>query len=243
MLLLALAALAVAVAPHRGAAQDPAGARVAPGSFDVVGEVLDATTGAPVVGAWVGLDGTDWGSITNGEGRFRIPDHVSGPLALRIERIGYQTLEWTGELDAPALVTIRLEQKAIVLEGLQVVTDRFRSRRRATATTVRAFEPNDLAVATERSAREFIAYRTMGMSPCDGRISSWCVYVRDRFVEPTVYIDEMPFPGGLDYLESFAPWEFHMIEIYGNGRHIRAYTPAFMERAAEIRLLPLPIFN
>jgi hypothetical protein len=31
-----------------------------------------------------------------------------------------------------------------------------------------------------------------------------------------------------------------MVEVYGSGRAIRAYTPRFMERAAEYRLQPMP---
>ena len=56
-----------------------------------------------------------------------------------------------------------------------------------------------------------------------------------------IYVDEMPVLGGLGYLESFAPWEFHMIEVYGGGRHIRAYTPRFMERAAKRRISPITL--
>lgn len=51
----------------------------------------------------------------------------------------------------------------------------------------------------------------------------------------------MPIFGGLKYLESTPPWEFHMVEIYGGGRHIRAYTTGFMKRAARQRLTPIPI--
>ena len=211
--------------------------------FQLFGQVVDAESRMPLQGAWVGITGTDWGSITDDEGRFRIPDLDPGRLSLTIEQLGYETLAWSGDVSSGEdLLVIGMTAQPILLEGLKVVTDRFRSRRRAAATSAFAYDAGDLATATEMTALDFVRFRTNGMTSCNGRWSNTCLWVRGRAVEPTVYIDEMPLLGGLTYLETFAPWEFHMIEIYGQGRHIRAYTPQFMKRAAEIRLLPLPLF-
>ncbi len=214
-----------------------------PLSFEVVGQVVDAETGAGLVGAWVGLPGTDWGSLTNEEGRFRIPDVTPGQLELHVEQLGYDTRSWKGTIaNGDALLTIELEAKPVLLEGLQVVSDRFRSRRNAAATSVYAFERDVLATSTARDALEFVEYRAVApMTNCNGQRGDRCLVVRGRVVEPVVYVDEMPLLGGLDYLETFRPWEFHMIEVYAGGRHIRAYTPRFMERAAERRLAPLAL--
>jgi hypothetical protein len=212
-------------------------------SFQLFGQVVDAESGVALQGAWVGLTDTDWGSITDSDGRFRIPDLDPGRLSLTIEQLGYETLEWAGDVaSGEDLLVIGMTAEPILLEGLEVVTDRFRSRRRAAAISAFAYDAGDLATATERTALDFVRFRTMGMTQCNGRWGNTCLWVRGRAIEPTVYIDEMPLLGGLTYLETFAPWEFHMIEIYGQGRHIRAYTPQFMKRAAEIRLLPLPLF-
>ena len=56
-----------------------------------------------------------------------------------------------------------------------------------------------------------------------------------------MYLDEVPVLGGLEYLDTFAPHELHMIEVFAGGRHIRAYTPRFMERAAKQRLSPIAL--
>lgn len=212
-------------------------------SFQVAGLVVDAETGAALVGAWVGLPGTEWGSLTDDEGRFRIPDVTPGALELEVEQLGYETRSWKGTVvNADALLTIELEAKPVLLEGLQVVTDRFRSRRNAAATSVYAFERDDLATSSARDALEFVEYRSAApMTACNGSRGDRCLVVRGRVVEPVVYVDEMPLLGGLAYLETFRPWEFHMIEVYAGGRHIRAYTPRFMERAAEKRLAPLAL--
>jgi hypothetical protein len=212
--------------------------------LDVFGQVVDAASGERLVGAWVGITGTDWGSISNAEGRFRIPDLQPGPLSLTVEQLGYETREWRGEVTPDnELLLVELQPRPVILEGLEVVTDRFRSRRMAATTRVVAYDASDLTRATERNALEYVRYRTSGIVSCNGRRGNSCVLVRGRSVEPVVYLDEAPLLGGLEYLETLQPWELHMIEVYGGGSHIRAYTPRFMERAAESRLLPLPFSN
>ncbi|NNF13033.1 MAG: carboxypeptidase-like regulatory domain-containing protein [Gemmatimonadetes bacterium] len=212
-------------------------------SFEVTGQVVDAESGAGLVGAWVGLHETEWGALTDDDGRFRIPDVTPGTLELEIEQLGYETRSWKGTVaNGDALIVIDLEAKPVLLEGLKVVSDRFRSRRNAAATSVYAFERDDLATSTARDALEFVEYRAVApMTSCNGNRGDRCLVVRGRVVEPVVYVDEMPLLGGLAYLETFRPWELHMIEVYAGGRHIRAYTPRFMERAAERRLAPLAL--
>lgn len=238
---LALGALALLAAQGSGQAV-PDGSTNADLEFTLRGQVVDQQSGDVLEGAWVGLTGTDWGSLTDNEGRFRIPDVQAGPISLTIEQLGYETMAWSGPImSGDDLLVLRMAPNPVLLEGLQIVTDRFETRRRSTATRVLAYEAGDLSTASERTALDFVRYRTGGTTAC-GASRDLCVYSRGRIVEPTVYIDEVPFPGGLVYLDTFAPWEFHMIEVYGGGRHIRAYTNQFMERAAEIRLLPLPLF-
>ncbi len=77
--------------------------------------------------------------------------------------------------------------------------------------------------------------------PCRGRWSSNCLIVRGRAIEPSVWIDEAPVIGGLDYLNVMRPYELYMVEVYGGGRQIRAYTTQFMARAATTRLQPFAI--
>lgn len=239
--MLAIAALSLLARPGASQERDGSGPVA---ELDVFGNVVDAQSGQSLVGAWVGITGTEWGSITNSEGRFRLPDMQPGPISLTVEQIGYETLEWTGEISPDGdLPTVELTPRPVLLEGLAVVTDRFRSRRMAAATRVVAFDAADLTLATERNALEYVRYRTAGVVPCNGRTGSSCVLVRGRSVEPVVYVDEVRLLGGLEYLETFRPWDFHMIEVFAGGSHIRAYTPRFMERAAETRLLPIPLFH
>jgi hypothetical protein len=239
---IALTVAALVLLAQQGQAQDATQEQVEL-TFTLFGSLVDGNTGAALPGAWVGIPDTEWGSITNDEGRFGIPESTAGRLALTIELIGYQKLEWTGDVqNGEELLLIELSPEPIMLEGLQVVTDRFTSRRNGTATSVFAYASDALSSAISQNALEFIEFQSAAwVIPCNGRQSDRCLFVRGREVEPDIYIDEMPVLGGLGYLESFAPWEFHMIEVYGGGRHIRAYTPRFMERAAKRRISPIAL--
>ena len=208
----------------------------------VFGRVVDDETGAPLVGAWIGLTGTEWGSISDPEGRFRIPDHGAGRLDLTVEMLGYRTLSWSDEVSAGDAVLIRMTPEPILLEGIEVMADRFASRRNAAATSVLAFDASDLTRSTTMNARDFIAAQAgVFFTVCNGTRGSSCIWYRGRRVEPVVYVDEFLHMGGLDFLASFSPGEFHMVEVYDRGAHIRVYTPAFMKRAAEQRIVPIPL--
>ena len=230
------AVLAIAFLAQGAFAQD---LRVAQ-PFDLVGTVTDEG-GRPLVGAFVGLADSEWGSLTDDAGRFRIPDVTPGVVTLEAELLGYQKLTWEGPVAAGSGLALRMTAKPILLEGLTVVTDRFESRRRAVASSVRWFDHGALATSPQSTALAFVQARA-GLYPvrCNGAWSNRCFMVRGRATEPRVWVDEAPVMGGLEYLESMAPHELYMVEVYGAGRAIRAYTPQFMERAAESRLRPIP---
>lgn len=233
---LGLGALLVAVLTANALSQE-----VERRPFDLVGTVTDEA-GQPLVGAFVSPADSDWGSLTGENGRFVLRKTTPGAVALRVELIGYETLVWSGEVEEGEALTLRLVAEPIVLEGLNVVADRFESRRRGVATSVRWYDHDDLATSTLPTALDFVAMRAgLARVRCNGRWTDQCVLVRGRAAEPVVYVDEFPVVGGMEYLETLQPHELYMVEVYGGGRHIRAYTPQFMEQAAESRLRPIPL--
>ena len=210
---------------------------------EVIGHVVDARTGTPLAGAFVSLAGSDWGSFTNQEGRFLLPEMNIGPHTVTIQQLGYKTLQVrvaAAISDAP--VRILLDPDPILLEGLEIVSDRFRNRRRAAATPVQTFDLDVLSTSPDWSLRDFLKVRAMtALLPCEGRYSDTCVMDRGQRAESLVYFDEVPLLDGWSYLDTFAPHDLYMVEVYGGGRHIRAYSRFFMERAAKTRLFPLPL--
>lgn len=228
-----LLAMALAAAPAPG--QEPESG----GPFALTGTVVD-DTGRPLLGAFVSFEDSEWGSLTGESGRFEIPDVTAGTVALTVELLGYETLRWTGAVRADSPLTLTLAPRPILLEGLNVVTSRFESRRKAAPTSVRWFDRSDLATSFEYDVLDFVASRA-GLSrvPCRGAWTDECFMIRGRAVAPSVWIDEAPVIGGMDYLRTFRPHELYMVEVYAGGRQIRAYTPQFMEQAAKVRLQPI----
>lgn len=231
---LALAFLAIAVLSGRAFAQET-GPR---DRFDLTG-VVTGEAGQPLVGAFVQLEGSKWGSLTDDKGRFRIPDMDPGPTSLVVQQLGYDTLRWEGPVQAGQPLALEMKARPLLLEGLHVVTDRFASRRKATAMSVRSFGRDDLATTPQQTALDFVVARAGVWRTLCGW-SEPCFVVRGRAVNPRVWVDEVPVFDGMNYLQSISPYELYMVEVYANGRQIRLYTPRFMERAAKTRLQPIP---
>lgn len=208
----------------------------------IAGVVVDVSTEAPLEGAFVAVEATEWGSLTAGDGRFTLCRIDSGLHVVTAERLGYETVTLNVEAGPSAgPVEIRMKPDPILLEGLEIVSDRFDRRRRATARTVWAYDQQELAKAVHWSAADFVDSRPgVFTAPCG---VERCIYRRGEYVNPTVVLDEFQLVGGWADLEMLPISHLYMIEVYGRGTHIRAYTHRFMERAAKARLAPLPIWE
>ncbi|MDE2781922.1 MAG: carboxypeptidase-like regulatory domain-containing protein [Gemmatimonadota bacterium] len=207
----------------------------------IVGVIIDAATDMPLAGAYVSVETSDWGSLTTDNGRFLLCEVGDGSHLVTVERLGYITLQSRVQADASGdPVALQMRPDPVLLEGLEIVSDRFERRRRAAATRVLAFDQEDLAGSGYWSAADFVDMRSGIMSTQCGL--NRCIYYRGRVVEPTVYLDEFLLIGGWSHLEGIPTSQLYMIEVYRRGTHIRAYTHSFMERAARVRLAPVMIW-
>ena len=196
-----LAALAMAVPCAPLTAQEETRER----SGEVIGQVVDARTGTPLAGAFVSLAGSDRGSFTNREGRFQLTGLDVGPHTIAIQQLGYETLLATVEVAiSGASLRILMDPDPILLEGLEIVSDRFMQRRRSVAARVIAFGPEDLTNSPHWSVSDFVASHAMThLFPCEIRFSDVCVRERGQSVGVRVYVDEMPVLSGWDLPANF----------------------------------------
>ncbi len=209
-----------------------------------MGRVVDQETGQPVEGAYVAFEGARWGTYTDETGLFYMRDPKGGSPRITIEMLGYGTtyvpLSFVDEAP-PIRIPVRADP--IVLEGFEIVTDRFARRRKAAPTSVRSFDERQLRAAPSLDIVEFLGTRSfVRPAPCGSFLATGpCARVRGRVVPVIICVDEVPMFGGFDMLRSISPSDLAMAEVYGSGRQIRLYTRAFMENASRVRLNPHPI--
>lgn len=95
----------------------------------MLGEVRDASTGEPIAGADVRVQGLPLRTVTNDAGRFVLTAVPPGEQVLRIEMLGYRATELEGVLvraGQPVEVQVRLSPVPIDVEGLVVEAERVR---------------------------------------------------------------------------------------------------------------------
>ena len=100
----------------------------------LTGTVVDATSGAPINGAQVSIEGTTLGGLSNAQGRFLILNVPTGSQTVRVTYLGYRTEEQTVSVTVgePIQVTFRLQVSAVTLDEVVVTgTGSSRSRRPA----------------------------------------------------------------------------------------------------------------
>lgn len=113
-----LAALCLALAAGPAAAQ---------ATGRILGRVLDARSGEPIVGADVRVVGLPFRATTAAEGRFVLAAVPPGERTLRVERLGYRTLELAGVVVRTGRATdvvARVEAQAVQVGGVTVQVER-----------------------------------------------------------------------------------------------------------------------
>ncbi len=137
--------------------------RMAPGS--VVGRVTDSTTGAPLVGASVYLEGTRWRTATAEDGGFRLPEVLPGSYTLVARRIGYAASQRAVTLADGETVElmITLAPQATMLDEI-VATATGRQERYKTGNAISRIDAESLTVSAPiRGLTDLITARAAGV--------------------------------------------------------------------------------
>ena len=220
----------------------------------VRGAVYDAVSGMAIPGAAVLIDAEGHGGLSDSSGVFVVEDVTAGPQVVSIRQIGYEAkavaVTVSGHEDE--LVEVALTPKPFMLDGITAVARnietmeiRLRSRRGSASVfrgLIGAFDKEALLASGAETGLEFLDRHTFvrTMTCPLGGSAHFCIARGGRIGEPTVYIDEVYAPGGLDALELFPTSALYLVEVYSSGSEIRAYTYDFMERTARkpVALIP-----
>lgn len=96
----------------------------------VTGQVVHAITREPLVGANIAIVGTNYGAITNAEGRFRIENIPSRTYAVRASILGFKPQILTDVVISPARpvnLLFQLQEATVEFDEITVTEDYFRS--------------------------------------------------------------------------------------------------------------------
>lgn len=104
----------------------------------ISGNVIDQSTGEPLIGCNVWIEGTDQGAATDGEGNFYILNVPPGNYTLRASMIGYSAVRMTNidvSIDLTTNADFSLPTEAIAGEEIVVVAQRALITKDLTAST------------------------------------------------------------------------------------------------------------
>lgn len=211
---------------------------------EVRGVVVDGKTGTPIVGAYVGFQNRITRTFTDEKGRFLLRSLPAGPAELIVEQLGYEAWSEMRTLEAGVSAEIRIEltPDPVILPQVAVYADRLRARRNALATSVRAFDAAQLVNSPAVTVMEFVQGRAVTPVRCPSSIvATFCIIRRGQAMAPSIYVDDVRYPPGLETLNLFDTFDTWQVEVLGSGAQIRIYTKAFAERLAlgRERLFPV----
>lgn len=210
----------------------------APPHVPVSGTVLEAGTRAPVARAVIAFPKLRTMAVSDSLGRFQLARIPVGTHAVEVSRVGYETVEVQAQVTEGAELEVSLTPQPLVLERLNVTSNRLERRRRAIAFAVRALEQDELALSGAFNAAD-VARTRLGIMPayCPSYINvpgggQNCAYVRGRVQPVRVVIDELPAIGGMDQISLYNTNEIYLMEWYPSMAQLRVYTNWFVERLA-----------
>ncbi len=142
----------------------------AQGTGRVVGTVVDGSTQAPMAGVQVFVPGTQFGTLTNQDGRFLLINVPAGQVTIRTIVIGYASQETTVSLDPGGTVTVNfsLAVSAVALDEVVVTGQGRGTARREIGNTITTVNTAGLEAAPVNSMSELLQGRSAGMTIMSG---------------------------------------------------------------------------
>lgn len=131
----------------------------------ITGQVTDATTGAPLIGVQVVVEGTTIGGLTAENGRFRIQSVPVGTRTVRAILIGYGPVTETVQVtaDQTSAINFEMSPSAIALDEV-VVTAVGNQRKRELGNAVGTIDAAEVTeTAPINSVTDLLAGRTAGV--------------------------------------------------------------------------------
>lgn len=192
------------------------------GQAILTGTVTD-TSGIPIAGAEVTVEGSPATTRTDEHGNFRLTDIPMGTTSVTVRRLGFTSFKVGVQISQPsgAQLTVRLTPVAASLPPVVIRADRMNYRGRLAGYYGRLEKKSaGYFITREQIDRERpstmgqLLQGVPGIRAARGRGGITGVRMRGRTCWPLVWIDGTPMPAGEVDLDSFVPSSIQGIELY-----------------------------
>ncbi len=130
----------------------------------IQGQVTDGSSGRSLPGAQISIPGTSRGIVAGTQGRYSLPNVPAGEVTLRVQLIGFETVERTVTVAAGQVVTldVQLRSQALALDELVVTGVGQATERRQLSTSVAVISAQTIAEAPVQSIDQLLQGRVAG---------------------------------------------------------------------------------
>jgi len=199
----------------------------AQGTGSVTGTVVDLETQQPIVGAQVFVPGSQYGTLSNPEGRYLLINLPVGQTTIRVELIGYGSHEMTVTVAAgqAAVANFELQPQAVAMEEL-VVTGYGTQRREELTGAVSSVKAEEFVQVPALDASSLVKGKipglvvntTTGNPAAREEISLRGIGTLSASASPLVIVDGVPGD-----LETVAPQDIESIDVLKDGSAAAVY--------------------
>jgi hypothetical protein len=199
---------------------------------NVTGTVRDEASRQPVPAALVEVVGGWQRTLTDDSGRFVLRGVRRGEFTITVQALGYRSVEQQRDLAGERMdIEVLLPLDPVLMADIVVTVDRLRQRRNAVPYSVRVITDEQIRQHVSISAHDVLRQR-LGVFGVPGQV----------YLDETLLVGGDPRrPAWLLILRGLPSEQIHSMEVYGNGRQVRVYTKAFMERAVRNPRLIMPV--
>ena len=125
----------------------------------IEGIVLDAETGKEIIQANVVIVGTDFGTVSDNDGKFKLENQFSFPMRLEISHVGYLShIEIIDQLPIDNIL-IRLYRQSVQMDEVVVTGTRTQKFRNETPIATEVITKNDIENSGARNVADLLSQR------------------------------------------------------------------------------------
>lgn len=214
-----------------------------PKPFTFRGEVRDFANERPIDDAIVQIAELNRSALTDRNGYFEFPELLPGRYTIVTARFGYQTNREASRIPHNAIMVVRLQPIAVALPGIEVRVQRLvhqlEVRRLGTPVASTVLDDEVLQATNSSSVAALIRTRTPMYILEDPALQQLVYRFRGEIRRLRVCLDEVAVSSR--FLDTFAPGDLALVELYERLGMVRMYTRDFLRRAADEGFSPTPI--